>query len=158
MRERECGRIVLIGSITADLTGQGDAAYAATKAAVAHLGRQFAREWVRQGINVNTVQPGYIRTEIDGGWFEGAGGRMQIASFHRLRLTPIETLDGRCCSSLTTPRATSPEQRLRSMTASRSSGRGRPAARGSAPAAIAVARRRPGDTTSRAARPRRLAR
>lgn len=87
------GRVVLIGSITAEMTGQGDSAYAATKAAVAHLGRQFAREWVRQGINVNTIQPGYIRTEIGGDWFDSEGGKAQIAAFHRKRMCPIEALD-----------------------------------------------------------------
>lgn len=91
--ESERGRIVLIGSITAELTGQGDAAYAATKAGVAHLGRQFAREWVRQGISVNTIQPGYIQTEIAGDWFQTEGGARQIAGFHRKRLCPIEALD-----------------------------------------------------------------
>lgn len=87
------GRVVLIGSITAEMTGQGDAAYAATKAGVAHLGHQFAREWVRQGINVNTIQPGYIRTEIGGDWFDTEGGKAQIAGWHRKRLCPIEALD-----------------------------------------------------------------
>ncbi len=87
------GRVVLIGSITAELTGQGDSAYAAPKAGVAHLGRQFAREWVRQGINVNVIQPGYIRTEIDGDWFESEGGKAQVAAFHRRRMCPIEALD-----------------------------------------------------------------
>lgn len=87
------GRIVLIGSITAELTAQGDAAYAATKAGVAHLGRQFAREWVRQGVNVNTIQPGYIQTEIAGDWFQTEGGQRQIQAFHRRRLCPIAALD-----------------------------------------------------------------
>lgn len=87
------GRVILLGSITAELTGQGDSAYGATKAGVAHLGRQFAREWVRQGINVNTIQPGYIRTEIDGDWFDSEGGKAQIAAFHRKRMCPIEALD-----------------------------------------------------------------
>ena len=92
-RESEAGRIVLIGSITAEMTGQGDAAYAASKAAVAHLGRQFAREWVRQGINVNTIQPGYIQTELSGGWFDSDGGQEQIAGWHRRRLMPLGALD-----------------------------------------------------------------
>lgn len=92
-KEGERGRIVLIGSITAELTAQGDAAYAASKAGVAHLGRQFAREWVRQGINVNTIQPGYIQTEIAGDWFQTEGGQRQIAAFHRRRMCPIEALD-----------------------------------------------------------------
>ena len=92
-RDSGRGRIVLIGSITAELTAQGDAAYAASKAGVAHLGRQFAREWVRQGINVNTIQPGYIQTEIAGDWFQTEGGQRQIAAFHRKRMCPIEALD-----------------------------------------------------------------
>ena len=92
-RESEAGRIVIIGSITAQMTGQGDAAYAASKAGVAHLGRQLAREWVRQGINVNTVQPGYIRTELVGDWFDSDGGKAQIAGWHRRRLMEIDALD-----------------------------------------------------------------
>ena len=87
------GRIVIIGSITAQLTGQGDAAYAASKAGVAHLGRQLAREWVRQGINLNVVQPGYIRTELVGNWFDSEGGKAQIASWHRRRNMDIDALD-----------------------------------------------------------------
>lgn len=90
---RNEGRVVIIGSITAHLTGQGGSAYAATKAAVAHLGRNFAREWVRQGINVNVVQPGYIATEIAGDWFASERGKAQIAGFPRRRLQSIETLD-----------------------------------------------------------------
>lgn len=92
-RETGKGRIVLIGSITAHQTATGDSAYAASKAAVAHLGRNLAREWVRSGINVNVIQPGYIRTEINGDWFDTDGGRAQIAGFHRRRLLPIDALD-----------------------------------------------------------------
>ena len=75
------------------MTGQGDSAYAASKAAVVHLGRQLAREWARQGINVNTVQPGYILTEIDQDWFATEGGQAQIRTWPRRRLTPIEALN-----------------------------------------------------------------
>lgn len=92
-RETGRGRIILIGSITAHLTGEGDSAYAATKAAVAHLGRNLAREWVRQGINVNTIQPGYIQTEIAGDFFQTDMGKAKIAAFHRKRMQPIDSLD-----------------------------------------------------------------
>lgn len=92
-RQSEKGRIILTGSITAQLTSQGDSAYAATKLAVQHLGRQFAREWARLGINVNVIQPGYIRTEIDGEWFDSEGGKAQIASWPRKRLTEAAALD-----------------------------------------------------------------
>lgn len=90
---RKEGRVVIIGSITAHLTGHGESAYAASKAGVAHLGRNFAREWVRQGINVNVIQPGYIATEISRDWFASEKGLAQIATFPRRRLQPIETLD-----------------------------------------------------------------
>ncbi len=92
-REKENGRIVIIGSITSRLTGEGDSAYAASKAGVTHLGRNLAREWVRQGVNVNTIHPGYIPTEIQGDWYQTAGGEAQIAGFHRRRLQDIESLD-----------------------------------------------------------------
>ncbi|MFT3966606.1 MAG: SDR family oxidoreductase [Sphingobium sp.] len=92
-REREDGRILLIGSITAQLNHGGDAAYAATKAGLAHLGRQFAREWVRQGINVNTLQPGWIATEINADWFASDRGRQDIQGLHRRRLLDDDALD-----------------------------------------------------------------
>ena len=92
-RESGKGRAIVIGSITAHLTGHGDSAYAASKAGVAHLGRNLAREWVRQGINVNVIQPGYAHTEIAGDWFRTEGGAKQIASFHRKRMMQIEALD-----------------------------------------------------------------
>lgn len=92
-REKEDGRIVLIGSITAEQNGTGDAAYAATKAGLAHLGRQFAREWVRQGINVNTLQPGWIPTEINDDWFASERGQREITGLHRRRLLDTDALD-----------------------------------------------------------------
>ncbi|MDT0509846.1 SDR family NAD(P)-dependent oxidoreductase [Novosphingobium sp. MMS21-SN21R] len=92
-RETGRGRIILIGSITAEMTGQGETIYSASKAAVAHMGRNLAREWVRQGINVNVIQPGYIQTELAGSWFDSDGGKAQIATFPRRRLQPIESLD-----------------------------------------------------------------
>ncbi|GEO00940.1 short-chain dehydrogenase/reductase [Novosphingobium sediminis] len=92
-KQSEKGRVILIGSITSHMTAQGDAAYAATKLAVQHLGRQFAQEWVRLGISVNTIQPGYISTEIAGDWFDTEGGKAQIASWPRRRLTDVTALD-----------------------------------------------------------------
>jgi NAD(P)-dependent dehydrogenase (short-subunit alcohol dehydrogenase family) len=91
-REHQRGRIILTGSITANQTGTGDAAYAATKAAVAHLGRQFAREWVRQGINVNVIQPGWIHTEINDGTHGSETSNAWIAALPRKRLQSAESL------------------------------------------------------------------
>ncbi|SIN59800.1 NADP-dependent 3-hydroxy acid dehydrogenase YdfG [Parasphingorhabdus marina DSM 22363] len=92
-RQKENGRITIIGSITSRLNANGDSAYAATKAGVTHLGRNMAREWVRQGVNVNTIHPGYIATEIQGDWYQTDGGKAQIAGFHRRRLQEMDSLD-----------------------------------------------------------------
>jgi NAD(P)-dependent dehydrogenase (short-subunit alcohol dehydrogenase family) len=92
-REREDGSIVLIGSITAQQNDGGDALYAATKAGLAHLGRQFAREWIRQGINVNTLQPGWIQSDANADWFATERGRTDIAGTHRRRLLDGDALD-----------------------------------------------------------------
>lgn len=92
-REREDGRVVLIGSITALQNGMGDAMYAATKAGIEHLARQFAREWVRQGINVNTLHPGWIATEINSEWTGSERGREEVQALHRRRLQDTEALD-----------------------------------------------------------------
>lgn len=88
------GRIVIIGSITSHMTNCGDSAYAATKAAVAHLGRNLAREWARKGINVNTLQPGYMLTELNQDGLESEAGQAFIANFPRKRTMPIQALDG----------------------------------------------------------------
>lgn len=91
-REREHGRILFIGSITAQQNHTGDAAYAASKIGVAHLARQFAREWARQGINVNTIQPGWIHTELNDAWYHSAQSREAIAALPRRRMQQAESL------------------------------------------------------------------
>ena len=92
-REHQRGRIVLVGSITAERAGMGDSLYAATKAGLAHLGRNLAREWVRQGINVNTLQRGIIPSEANRDWFASEAGRADIQRQHRRRLLDEDALD-----------------------------------------------------------------
>lgn len=92
-REKEDGRIVFIGSITAEQAHTGDAAYAATKIGIAHLARQFAKEWARQGVNLNTIQPGWVHTEINDDWFHSEQGKAEIATLPRRRMVDIGSLD-----------------------------------------------------------------
>lgn len=87
------GRIVLIGSMGAEVPVKGEVMYCGSKAAVARIGRNLAGEWVRQGVNVNVIQPGFILTEMADEWFASEGGKAQIAGFNRKRLQPIESLD-----------------------------------------------------------------
>lgn len=92
-RERGNGRILFVGSISARQNHTGDAAYAATKIGIEHLARQFAREWARQGINVNTLQVGWVHTEINDDWFHSEESRAAIAALPRRRMLERESLD-----------------------------------------------------------------
>lgn len=68
MKARQFGRIVLTSSITGPVTGfPGWSHYAASKAAQLGFMRTAALEVARDGITVNAVMPGNIRTEgLDG--------------------------------------------------------------------------------------------
>ena len=91
-RETGRGRIILIGSITAEKIYAASSMYGATKAAVRHLGRSLAREWARRGINVNIIQPGYFESEMTGEMFASDVGKALVASFPRQRLRPASDL------------------------------------------------------------------
>lgn len=87
------GRIVMIASITAFEPSPGLVAYSASKAGVIQAARSMAREWARRGISINTISPGYIRTDINAAWFETEPGRRQISRFPRKRLMEAQGLD-----------------------------------------------------------------
>ncbi|MFF7710760.1 SDR family oxidoreductase [Pseudomonas sp. NPDC007930] len=61
----EGGLIVNLGSFFDKLGVRRNAAYAASKAAVAAVGRCLAVEWASRGIRVLTVAPGYIETDLN---------------------------------------------------------------------------------------------
>ncbi|HCW62038.1 MULTISPECIES: SDR family NAD(P)-dependent oxidoreductase [Sphingobium] len=91
--EKQHGRIVITSSITAHKVDAGLAVYSGSKAGVLQMGRVMARDWIRKGINVNMICPGYIKTEINGEWFDTDAGERQIQKFHRRRLMEEGDLD-----------------------------------------------------------------
>ena len=62
------GNIVNTASMSGTIVNipQGQASYNSSKAGVAHLTKSLAVEWASYGIRVNSISPGYIRTEMTG--------------------------------------------------------------------------------------------
>lgn len=65
--EKMPGSIINMASISASIVNlpQSQTAYNTSKAAVVHLTRTLAVEWVKYGIRVNAVSPGYVWTEMN---------------------------------------------------------------------------------------------
>lgn len=82
-RARE-GRIVLIGSVTAMRGSVGNAAYAASKAALMGYMRTLALETAKRGVTVNYVAPGFIDTDMMApyaGYREKMEGQIPVGRF-----------------------------------------------------------------------------
>jgi NAD(P)-dependent dehydrogenase (short-subunit alcohol dehydrogenase family) len=92
-QETEKGRILFIGSITAMQHHTGNNTYAAAKAGLAHLAKNLAKEWARQGVNVNVIHPGWIRTPINEHWFESGQAQSDIDALPRRRIQEQSSLD-----------------------------------------------------------------
>jgi len=64
MMRAKTGRIVLLSSIVGEMGNAGQAAYAASKAALLGLSKTIAREYASRNITVNAVAPGFIDTDM----------------------------------------------------------------------------------------------
>lgn len=58
------GKIRNISSLSAKFAFNTISVYAATKAGVSQLTKALAREWVGDNIQVNSIEPGFIKTEF----------------------------------------------------------------------------------------------
>lgn len=66
MNEAGYGKIINTASMSAHIsnTPQNQCAYNASKAGVLHLTRSLGAEWAPLGIRVNSISPGYTKTEL----------------------------------------------------------------------------------------------
>ena len=66
MLEAGYGKIINTASMSGHIvnTPQHQAAYNSSKAAVIHLTRTLAVDWATRGVRVNSISPGYTRTEL----------------------------------------------------------------------------------------------
>ncbi|MEO0784884.1 MAG: glucose 1-dehydrogenase [Pseudomonadota bacterium] len=88
------GSIINIASITAFRAAAGNAAYASSKASVAHLTSLLALDWARHGIRVNAIAPGYFKTEINDDFLESDYGKAMVKRIPMRRTGEMGELDG----------------------------------------------------------------
>jgi NAD(P)-dependent dehydrogenase (short-subunit alcohol dehydrogenase family) len=85
MVERSSGSIINIESIGAFHPGPTVSPYCAAKAAVVNLTEVLAQEWGGAGVRVNSVSPGWIKTEINRAVFKHPDVEAMIAGRIPLR-------------------------------------------------------------------------
>ena len=88
------GAIVMTASITSEIVERGVAAYAVSKAALAHLTRALALELGPKGVRVNALAPGYVATELNGAYLGGPAGEAIARRLPLRRLGAAEDLEG----------------------------------------------------------------
>ncbi len=100
------GSIVNIASVTAVLGSPGQVAYSATKGAIISLTKSAAKELAAQGIRVNAVAPGIVKTERFAELYEANGEKIdeRISRIALGRLGTPEDI-ANACSFLASDRA-----------------------------------------------------
>jgi len=66
MIKQRSGSIINIASVIGLMGNTGQANYAASKAGVIAMGKSVAREGAKRGVRVNSIAPGFIRTDMTG--------------------------------------------------------------------------------------------
>lgn len=93
------GSIVNIASVTAVLGSAGQSAYSATKGAIIAFTKSSAKELAPQGIRVNAVAPGIVKTERFEELYEASGDKIdaRIGRIALGRLGTPEDVANACC-------------------------------------------------------------
>ncbi|GEL20215.1 SDR family NAD(P)-dependent oxidoreductase [Pseudonocardia asaccharolytica] len=58
------GKVVIVGSVSGQVGNPGFAAYCASKGLLVNLTRQMALDYASEGININSILPGFTNTEM----------------------------------------------------------------------------------------------
>ena len=106
MARKGGGSIVNIASVTAVLGSAGQSAYSATKGAIISFTKSAAKELAGQGIRVNAVAPGIVKTERFAELYEESGDKID-ARISRIALGRLGTPEdvANACSFLASDRS-----------------------------------------------------
>jgi 2-deoxy-D-gluconate 3-dehydrogenase len=77
MLKKGYGKIITVSSMLAWFGGQTVPAYAASKGGVAQLTKELSNDWIARGINVNSIAPGYMATELNTALMDPANPRYE---------------------------------------------------------------------------------
>jgi NAD(P)-dependent dehydrogenase (short-subunit alcohol dehydrogenase family) len=91
MVERKAGSIVTLASVSSTVANPNYAAYAASKAAAAHLTRVLAVEWAARGVRVNAIGPAVTPTPLAAPILED--DRLRAAALSRIPMGRFGTPD-----------------------------------------------------------------
>ena len=92
--KKKGGVIINVSSITGDNPQKGNGIYAASKSGLSHLTRQMALEWAKYGVRVNSIAPGYIRTNLNSDFVDSDLSNDMIRRIPMRRLGKIHEIDG----------------------------------------------------------------
>ena len=88
------GSIINTASILGFAVAKTLGSYSAAKAAVVSLTKTMALEWVRHGIRVNALAPGYFVTEMNEHQLDSDAGKYMISRVPIKRVGKLSDLDG----------------------------------------------------------------
>ena len=77
MLKKGYGKIVTISSMVSFFGGQTVPAYTAAKGGVAQMTKEMSNDWISRGININSLAPGYMATEMNAALLDKSNPRYQ---------------------------------------------------------------------------------
>ena len=94
MIERRRGKVINVASVLASRVSRYLSPYCASKGGLVQLTRALALEWIRHGVQVNALCPGYFLTPMNEEFFSAEEGKRLIEKLPSRRLGDPKEIEG----------------------------------------------------------------